>query len=141
MVSKCFRRALACVSMLAIGTVATPASAQQIHRIVAFGDSYADTGNAFALGYANPQALAIYPTGRFSSGSNYIDTLASILQVPVQDFAIGGAFGGTNNGTFASIPSMRRALLRCAARACNMRSTSFSTSEPSRPSSPTPRRR
>jgi len=99
MVSKCFRRALACVSMLAIGTVATPASAQQIHRIVAFGDSYADTGNAFALGYANPQALAIYPTGRFSSGSDYIDTLASILQVPVQDFAIGGAFGGTNNGT------------------------------------------
>jgi len=64
-----------------------------------FGDSYADTGNAFALGYANPQALAVYPTGRFSGGSNYIDTLGNILQVPVQDFAIGGAFGGTNNGT------------------------------------------
>ena len=75
------------------------ASAQQIDRIVAFGDSYADTGNAFALGYANPQALAVYPTGRFSGGSNYIDTLGNILQVPVQDFAIGGAFGGTNNGT------------------------------------------
>src|SRR5205085_2883868 len=36
---------------------------------------------------------------RFSGGSIYIDTLANILQVPVQDFAIGGAFGGTNSGT------------------------------------------
>jgi outer membrane lipase/esterase len=95
---KHFRRALACASLSAIAAVSTPAAAQQIHRIVAFGDSYADTGNAFALGYANPQAKAIYPTGRFSGGSNYIDTLGSILQVPVQDFAIGGAFGGTNNG-------------------------------------------
>ena len=51
------------------------------------------------LGYANPQALAVYPTGRFSGGSNYIDTLSQILQVPVHNFAIGGAFGGTNNGT------------------------------------------
>ena len=95
---KHFRRALACASLGAIAAVSTPAAAQQIHRIVAFGDSYADTGNAFALGYANPLALAIYPTGRFSGGTNYIDTLGTILQVPVQDFAIGGAFGGTNNG-------------------------------------------
>jgi outer membrane lipase/esterase len=101
---KHFRRALACASLSAIAAVSTPAAAQQIHRIVAFGDSYADTGNAFALGYANPQALAIYPTGRFSGGSNYIDTLASILQVPVQNFAIGGAFGGSNNGTLCFDP-------------------------------------
>ena len=79
--------------------MAAPAGAQQIDRIVAFGDSYADTGNAFALGYANPQALAIYPTKRFSGGSNYIDTLSNLLQVPVENFAIGGAFGGTNSGT------------------------------------------
>lgn len=92
------RRALACASALGVLAFSTPAAAQQIKRIVAFGDSYADTGNAFALGYANPQALTVYPTGRFSGGSNYIDTLAKILQVPVQDFAIGGALGGTNNG-------------------------------------------
>ena len=71
---------------VAIAAVSTPASAQQIDRIVAFGDSYADTGNAFALGYANPQALAIYPTGRFSGGTNYIDTLAALLHVPVREF-------------------------------------------------------
>src|SRR3954447_14227992 len=92
-------RAFASVSLMSIAAVASPAAAQQIQRIVAFGDSYADTGNAFALGYANPQALAVYSTGRFSGGTNYIDTLSDILQVPVEDFAIGGAFGGTNNGT------------------------------------------
>jgi uncharacterized protein YhjY with autotransporter beta-barrel domain len=81
-----------------------------VTRIVVFGDSYADTGNAFALGYANPQALAVYPTGRFSGGSNYIDTLANTLQVPVQNFAIGGAMGGTNNGTLCFDPVYGSAL-------------------------------
>ena len=97
-------RALGCASLAAMAAVSTPAAAQQIDRIVVFGDSYADTGNAFALGYANPDALTVYPTGRFSGGSNYIDTLANILQVPVDDYAIGGAFGGTNNGTLCYDP-------------------------------------
>jgi len=99
-----FRRALACASLIAIAATATPAAAQQIDRIVVFGDSYADTGNAFALGYANPQALAIYPTKRFSSGNNYIDVLSTLLNAPVEDFAIGGAFGGSNNGTLCYDP-------------------------------------
>jgi uncharacterized protein YhjY with autotransporter beta-barrel domain/phospholipase/lecithinase/hemolysin len=99
MVRKIFRSTLSCASIVAFAAGSTPAAAQQIDRIVAVGDSYADTGNAFALGYANPQALAIYPTKRFSGGTNYIDTLAAMLHVPVEDFAIGGAFGGSNNGT------------------------------------------
>ena len=98
-------RALGSVSLMSLAALASPAAAQQIQRIVAFGDSYADTGNAFALGYANPQALAVYPTGRFSGGSNYIDSLSKILQVPVQNFAIGGAMGGTNNGTLCFDPT------------------------------------
>ena len=76
---------------------AAPAGAQQIDRIVTFGDSYADQGNAFALGYANPGALSIYPTGRFSGGTNYIDSLSNTLGVPVFNYAIGGALAGTNN--------------------------------------------
>lgn len=99
-----FRRALACVSLVALAAAATPASAQQIDRIIAFGDSYTDTGNAFALGYANPQALAVYSTGRFSGGTNYIDTLSQLLHAPVENFAIGGAFGGANNGTLCFDP-------------------------------------
>jgi uncharacterized protein YhjY with autotransporter beta-barrel domain/phospholipase/lecithinase/hemolysin len=92
-------RAFVCASVIALGAVSSPTGAQQISRIVVFGDSYADIGNAFALGYANPQALAVYPTGRFSGGSNYIDTLSNTLQVPQYNYAIGGAFGGSNNGT------------------------------------------
>ena len=94
----------ALVAATALTFFAAPAAAQQIDRIVAFGDSYADDNNAFGLGYNNPSALAVYPTGRFSGGSNYIDTLGEILQVPIENFAIGGAFGGTNNGTLCFDP-------------------------------------
>jgi phospholipase/lecithinase/hemolysin len=96
---KTFRAALGCASLLAVAAGSTAASAQQVDRIVALGDSYADIGNAFRLGYANPSALQVYPTGRFSGGTNYIDTLAKLLDVPAYNYAIGGAFGGSNNGT------------------------------------------
>jgi len=89
-------RAFACASLVALVAASAPASAQQVDRIVVFGDSYADTGNALRLGGVNPQSTGIYTTGRFSGGSNYIDTLTNILQVPQFNFAIGGA--RTNNG-------------------------------------------
>jgi outer membrane lipase/esterase len=89
-------RALITASALTL-FAAAPAAAQQIDDIVVLGDSYADTGNAFALGYNNPDALAVYSTGRFSGGTNYIDTLAQLLGVPVENYAIGGALGGVNN--------------------------------------------
>ena len=97
-------RSLFSVSLAALAAMPAPAAAQHIDRIVAFGDSYPDQGNAFELGYANPQALAIYPTRRFSGGTNYIDTLSDILNAPVENFAIGGAFGGSNNGTLCFDP-------------------------------------
>ena len=85
-------------------TCATPAAAQRIDRIVAFGDSYADDNNATSLILANPgtpaatraQIQQLYPTGRFSGGTNYIDTLSQLLNAPVENFAIGGA--RTDNG-------------------------------------------
>ena len=82
----------------ALVACATPAAAQRVDRIVAFGDSYADDGNLFALiGQPFP---SVYPTGRFSGGTNYIDTLGQILNVPIDNFAIGGAFT-TNDNTVA----------------------------------------
>jgi outer membrane autotransporter protein len=82
--------------------VATPAAAQQVDRIVAFGDSYADDGNLFELlGIPRP---AVYPTGRFSGGTNFVDTMAQILGVPVDNFAIGGAFTGNGNINGPGIP-------------------------------------
>ncbi|MEO5578032.1 MAG: SGNH/GDSL hydrolase family protein, partial [Sphingomicrobium sp.] len=102
MTNRTLRHAL--VAATALTFIAAPAAAQQIDRIVTFGDSYADDGNAFELGYNNPGALVIYPTKRFSGGTNYIDTLGEILQVPIENFAIGGAFGGSNNGTLCFDP-------------------------------------
>ena len=96
MKSRRVSRAFACASLVALVVSSAPAAAQQVDRIVVFGDSYADTGNALRLAGVNPLTTGIYTTGRFSGGSNYIDTLTDILQVPQFNFAIGGA--RTNNG-------------------------------------------
>jgi outer membrane lipase/esterase len=90
--------ALAGASLLSLSALSAPAAAQQIDRIIVFGDSYADTGNALRLAGINPVSTQIYTTGRFSGGSNYVDTLSNILQVPQYNFAIGGA-STTGNGT------------------------------------------
>ena len=90
---------------------ATPASAQQVDRIVVFGDSLADTGNALYLLLNSPdvppelkaQLQALYPTGRFSGGTNYIDTLSDLLYAPVLNYAVGGAQTGPFN-QFAGLP-------------------------------------
>jgi outer membrane lipase/esterase len=76
---------------------ASPAAAQRIERIVAFGDSYADDGNFFQLVGINPATTVAYTTGRFSGGTNYIDTLGQILDVPIDNFAIGGALTSNVN--------------------------------------------
>jgi outer membrane autotransporter protein len=84
---------------------AIPAEAQTVNRIVAFGDSYADDGNLFQLlGIAPPAA---YPRGRFSDSTNFVDTMAQILQVPVDNFAIGGAFTGSGNINGPGIPGFQ----------------------------------
>jgi phospholipase/lecithinase/hemolysin/uncharacterized protein YhjY with autotransporter beta-barrel domain len=82
---------------------AAPASAQRVDRIVAFGDSYADDGNLFQLLGISPPPQP-YPTGRFSGGTNYVDTMAQRLSVPVDNFAIGGAFTGAGNINGPGIP-------------------------------------
>jgi len=97
-----FSHAFACASLFAIAAVPAPAAAQQIDRIIVFGDSYADIGNALRLAGIDPVSTQIYTTGRFSGGSNYVDTLSNILQVPQYNFAIGGA-STTGNGT-AGLP-------------------------------------
>ncbi|MFL6764123.1 MAG: autotransporter domain-containing protein [Sphingomicrobium sp.] len=89
-------RALACASLVSLGALSAPAAAQQIDRIIVFGDSYADIGNALRLAGVSPISTGVYTTGRFSGGSNYLDTLADLLQVQQYNFAIGGA--RTNNG-------------------------------------------
>ncbi len=90
----------------AVAALASPAAAQRVERIVAFGDSYADDGNAFELGLVPPQLFPLYPTKRFTGGENYVDVLAELLDVPVDNFAIGGATANPvflfEVGTFAA---------------------------------------
>ncbi|HEX8579867.1 MAG TPA: autotransporter domain-containing protein [Allosphingosinicella sp.] len=97
-----FAAKLLCAAAAVSAFAAAPASAQRIDRVVAFGDSYADDGNLFELlGIPRP---APYPTGRFSGGTNFVDTISQILQVPVDNFAIGGAFTGNGNINGPGIP-------------------------------------
>jgi uncharacterized protein YhjY with autotransporter beta-barrel domain/phospholipase/lecithinase/hemolysin len=93
MVQRLASRALLAATALAALAAATPASAQRVDRIVTFGDSYADDGNLFELTGLNPLTFqnGIYRTGRFSGGTNYVDTLSQLLNAPVENFAIGGA--------------------------------------------------
>ncbi len=92
-------KGLACASILVAGTMLLPtgeARAQTVFTTIqAFGDSYADIGNAFRLaGVPNPPQ---YPTGRFSGGTNFIDTTSALLGIPQVNFAVGGATSGTTN--------------------------------------------
>ncbi len=100
---RCTGRVLVGASLLAFAAAATPASAQRVNNIVAFGDSYADTGNLFAIIGFNP-APQVYPTGRFSGGTNYIDSLSQLLNAPVEDFAIGGANTDNTNVNGLGVP-------------------------------------
>ena len=102
----------------------TRASAQQSFTgIRAFGDSYADTGNAlaiaaqqFGVNSANYKFFAgRYPTGRLSGGTNYVDTVSSILNLPVVNYAIGGATTGVSNVTVATFPGFSQEIANFAA--------------------------
>ncbi|MBA3511968.1 autotransporter domain-containing protein [Sphingomonas sp.] len=100
---------------LGMTALSVPAAAQRVDRIIAFGDSFADEGNAFELGLVPPQLVPLYPTGRFTGGTNYIDTLSQLLDAPVFNFAVGGAranphflfevgaFAGGGGGVFPTL--------------------------------------
>ena len=92
-------RALLGATALAATSIASPAAAQRVDSIIAFGDSYADDGNAFQLAGVDPVTTVVYGTGRFTGGTNFNDTLGTLLNVGIDNFAIGGALTGTTNTT------------------------------------------
>lgn len=69
--------------------------ANQINRIVAFGDSLSDTGNLFNGSqwiFPNPNSWFL---GHFSNGFVWTEYLANAKGVPLYNWAVGGA-AGTN---------------------------------------------
>lgn len=106
-----FPKSVAAAAALALACISCASKAQpeKIARIVVFGDSYADDGNIFRLLGSPPPRL--YPRGRFSDGTNFVDTMAERLGVPVVNFALGGAVTGAGD------PDLRPAGLDVETRA------------------------
>ncbi|CAL77537.1 putative esterase/lipase/outer membrane autotransporter [Bradyrhizobium sp. ORS 278] len=99
-------RTLLCVVALsgAVLPLVEPTSAQTTYsRIQAFGDSYADTGNLWTF-TGGIGKLPLYPTGRFSGGTNFVDTTSALLGIPQLNYAIGGATSGATNVAGPGIP-------------------------------------
>src|SRR5258708_7094821 len=102
---------LVCASIMVASAILLPmigeAKAQTFFTTIqAFGDSYADTGNLIKItGPITIAGINIYPTGRFSGGTNFGDTTSTLLGIPPNNFAIGGAETGsfkTANGNTIS---------------------------------------
>ncbi|MFS0736682.1 autotransporter domain-containing protein [Sphingomonas sp. 1P06PA] len=75
-------------------------------RVVAFGDSYADIGNLFRL--TGQPVPAVYPTGRFSGGTNFVDTLSTYYGTPQVNYAIGGSQAGSTNVVAPGVPGFQQ---------------------------------
>ncbi len=89
------RAGLLCASMVLAGAALLfktgEARAQTAFtRIQAFGDSYADIGNLWKFTGGIGQ-FPLYPTGRFSGGTNFVDTTSALLGIPQLNYAVGGA--------------------------------------------------
>lgn len=96
----------------ATAAFAIPAAAQTVapRRVIAFGDSYVDSGNVFRI--SNTPFPPVYPTGRFSGGTNFVDTLERIFGARQVNFGIGGALAGpgntgTNNISSPALPGFQ----------------------------------
>src|SRR3954453_7804821 len=102
------RAGLLCVSLMLAGastlSLTDHAKAQTTFtRIQAFGDSYADTGNLWTF-TGGVGKLPLYPTGRFSGGTNFVDTTSALLGIPQLNYAIGGAKADNTNVVAPGIP-------------------------------------
>lgn len=87
---------------VALGTgLVGAAEAASFSQIYSFGDSVVDTGNAFDLTGLPPENLEVggnliplYFDGNFSNGPVFTEYLAADWQLPLTNFAFGGASSG-----------------------------------------------
>ena len=84
------RAVLLCALMTLAGVSGEARAQVAFTGIQAFGDSYADTGNLWKFTGGIGQ-FPVYPTGRFSGGTNFVDTTSALLGIPQLNYAVGGA--------------------------------------------------
>lgn len=84
-------------------------SSKQYSKIVAFGDSYSDNGEAKRIsteivnGKKKVKDASIKPSdnlywkGRYSNGNTAVEVLAKKLNISLKNYAVGGATTGTSN--------------------------------------------
>jgi phospholipase/lecithinase/hemolysin len=89
-----FRKFLLLVAIFVLAMTSF-ANADPFSALVVYGDSLSDNGNLYSLAAYPPSPP--YYMGRFSNGPVSSEQLASILGVPIYDFAVGGATTGIGN--------------------------------------------
>ena len=106
------RFAGALIAAIAVGGMSSPLFAQTIsNRIVSFGDSLSDNGNAFALVGAQPTGP--YPSGRFTNDKVFVEYLGGkplalggaqtlVGGLPVSAGSVDFAFGGSRTDSLAT---------------------------------------
>lgn len=88
------------------------AQAADYDQIIAFGDSLSDNGNDYALTSKMNETFSSVPIipsppyfeGRFSNGPVWIEDLATSLNVPLNDYAYGGAWAENFSDSKLLIP-------------------------------------
>lgn len=81
-------------------TATSFAGSTPFSKIIVFGDSLSDTGNASILTYGNFPPPQYYADGRMSNGSVWVDYLAESLGMELQpehQYAVVGACSGVDN--------------------------------------------
>ncbi|HEX2973191.1 MAG TPA: SGNH/GDSL hydrolase family protein [Tepidisphaeraceae bacterium] len=81
------------LASLLLLTLCAPVSASSYDKMIVFGDSLSDTGNAFAASQYPP---APYYNGRFSNGPVWVEALAPLLDVPTPTAAMLPGLNATN---------------------------------------------
>lgn len=87
--------------------------ATTIDKIIAFGDSMTDNGNIYKFTIETHKVIPLVPIipknppyyeGRFTNGTNWIDNLATLMNVPLEDYAYGGSWAEPIKDSKINVP-------------------------------------
>lgn len=86
--------------------------AMSFDKIIAFGDSLSDNGNIYNLTLEAKKVVMNSPiipddpyySGRFSNGPVWVDNLAKIYNIPLYDYAYGGAWAESFRDSHLLVP-------------------------------------